>query len=390
MIRPITAEDVRAYVQNNQHAYPTFYNGSPEELDTFTEKYTTLFKDEPTLHPVGYFEGNTLLGNMMLIEFEMNYCGKIVKIGGVGAVSVNPLYKKQKVAKSLIQYAIEWSESLHHLFHILYPFNTEFYHNFNFGYTIPRQLYVFSPENLEVPPQPIKGSLRFITPDDLDAVASFIKSHAMKREAHVYPSVLDLRRITKAKHLTGLLYEENNTLLGVVTYETHGTDKDQLLAQKITLNHLLYDTSDALNAFMYHFKKQSDQVCSIAYSTLDPHFHFLLKNIAYGDGVKMRQPINHKCCEQGLGLMTRVVDFKSAVEMATDTAFTLEVISPKEKTTTHLIHGGGDTLTIQHADLSSLLFGAISLESLKSLGRVSSMAPNICFKTQPVICHAQF
>ena len=149
-IRVLTMNEIYQYTRNNQLAYPTFYKGSKDELERMSQRQKEVFESSEDLTPIGFFRDGYLVGNMMLIEFKMNYSSEILTIGGISAIAVHPTYKKQGIARSLIQYGLKWSRDKNHLFSILYPFNHKFYNNFNYGFTLPQYHYSFHPKDITI------------------------------------------------------------------------------------------------------------------------------------------------------------------------------------------------------------------------------------------------
>ena len=387
-IRVLTMNEIYQYTRNNQLAYPTFHQGGKDELEKISKKQKGLFESSDDLTPIGYFKDGYLAGNMILIDFKINYAGEILPSGGIASIAVHPKFKKQGIAKKLIQYGLKWSKDKNHIFNMLYPFNHKFYKNFDYGYTLPLFHYSFHPKDLVV-----KGNMdniKWIEDKDRERLISFYNDYCIETSGSVFKSSLDKRRIISPEVLNGVYYENDSEVRGYLTYEAHNIDKDRLLSQMMKINEIVYKDGEAFNALLMFIKRQSDQFERVDMSTYDKNFNVFLDDISYSKGAKLLPPISHKVAEVGLGLMVQVLDPKRVLEMICVDSFDLEVTTSRGESEFYTINGGGETIVIDKAMLSSVLFGSIELDDLIDKGIIEKPSGRIDLFVEKIKCFSIF
>lgn len=387
-IRVLTINEIYQYTRNNQLAYPTFYKGSKDELETMIKRQKEILETSSDLTPIGYFKDGNLAGNMLLVDFRMNYSGEILPIGGISALAVHPAYKKQGIARSLIQYGLKWSKDKNHLFSILYPFNHKFYKNFNYGFTIPQYHYSFHPKDIIIGTD--LTNIKWIEDKDRERILKFHNEYCLETAGAVFKSTIDRRRILTPEVLNGVIYEVKDEIKGYLIYDASNIDADRLLSQKMRVNEFVYKDGLALHGLLSFIKSQSDQFERVDLFSYDSKFNVFLDDISYSKGAKLLLPISHKVAEVGLGLMVQVLDPKKVIEMICVDAFNLEVKSNKEESETYEINGGGELVVIQKGLLSSVLFGSIDINELIDKGLIDKPKVRIDLFVNKVRCNSIF
>lgn len=387
-IRVLTMNEIYQYTRNNQLAYPTFYKGSKDELERMSQRQKEVFESSEDLTPIGFFRDGYLVGNMMLIEFKMNYSSEILTIGGISAIAVHPTYKKQGIARSLIQYGLKWSRDKNHLFSILYPFNHKFYNNFNYGFTLPQYHYSFHPKEIIIDSNLM--NIKWIEDEDRERILKFHNDYCIEKAGSVFKSTMDKRRILTPEVLNGVVYQKDDVIKGYLIYEASNIDKDRLLSQKMKINEFVYKDSEALHGLLSFIRSQSDQFERVDMYSFDSKFNIFLDDISYGKGAKLLLPISHKVAEVGLGLMVQVLDPKKVLEMVCVDAFDLELRSHKQQTEVYQINGGGEKVVIDKSLLSSVLFGSIDIDEIIEKGLIEKPNVRIDLFVDKVMCNSIF
>ena len=96
----------------------------------------------------GLWQNDLLAGVFILYEFQQNFRGKMLPIGGIGAVGIDWLKKKQHLAKNLIEYFIKTNTDKKSVFTALYPFRPDFYKKMGYAYGHNLYEYRFAPNRL--------------------------------------------------------------------------------------------------------------------------------------------------------------------------------------------------------------------------------------------------
>lgn len=128
-IRQLDVLDIDKFTEIAYNAHP--YDASKKDVKNFFK--WTLENDKGS-NLYGLFRNNELLGGMKLYDLRMNLLSKKIDVGGVGAIAVDLLHKKEKVCKEMMKYFMKHYKDKGLSLVILYPFRADFYRRMGFGY----------------------------------------------------------------------------------------------------------------------------------------------------------------------------------------------------------------------------------------------------------------
>ena len=93
-IRPLTQQDLEAYLDIYLNAYPAYKTLDEACREHYREKHRLELREDRQVQTVGLFEGDVLIATMKLILFSMNCFGRMQTACGLMALEVHPLHKK--------------------------------------------------------------------------------------------------------------------------------------------------------------------------------------------------------------------------------------------------------------------------------------------------------
>ena len=103
-IRPLTEEDIEAYLDIYLNSYPAYKALDAECRAHYRAKHLTELREDTQTRTVGLFEDGTLIATMKLILFSMNFFGRMQPACGLMALEVHPLHKKKGAALAMVRY----------------------------------------------------------------------------------------------------------------------------------------------------------------------------------------------------------------------------------------------------------------------------------------------
>lgn len=87
-----------------------------------------------------------MIGSLLMMDFEMNVRGKMMKMGAPAYVSTSFLHKKEHVAKNLLRVQMGVFAQTGTAVGALHPFNPAFYHKMGYGYCTEQVMYSPRPQ----------------------------------------------------------------------------------------------------------------------------------------------------------------------------------------------------------------------------------------------------
>jgi predicted acetyltransferase len=270
---------------------------------------------------------------------------------------------------------------------MLYPFRPDFYKQMGFGYGTKLCQYRVTPAAFR---RASKAHLRPLTVADaagLHACYSreVTRTHGMcERMPREFERLFD----NPARRLIG--YEEGSELHGYLAFTFQRVRPDHWLHNDLVIQELVYDTPAALTELVTYLNTQSDQVNRVIVNTPDDTWHHLLHDPRNDSGNVVH--LYHESNTQGVGLMYRVIDVPrlfaqlQAHRFGTAT-LALEVVlqdsffPPNHHRTlvrftqgVAAVQASGApdvTMTLDVAEFSSLLMGAVTFADLYRYGLVT-------------------
>jgi predicted acetyltransferase len=396
-VRQLKPEEMDDFMRIVLRAYPRLDMPLEVEALGFKEKILGEAGD-PSLSHIGLFRNGEMLGVMRCHDLRMNFHGRMIPVGGMGLLAVDLLHKKEHVARALMEHYHERSVREGACMTLLYPFSTLFYRRMGYGYGPKMHQYRINP--LGLPQGRSKSSVRYLTFDDRDELASCharvcSKTHGMCEKAgYEIDEMLDRPGIVSLGHL------KNGRISGYLVFQfqrgfERGVTADNRYVNDVYVHELIYEDTESLHQLLTFLHTQADQIGRIVVRTQDEYFHHLLLDVSDGS----RNVINllyHQSNVSGVGLMYRVIDVEKAISLLHDLdtgtgALTLGLrisdsfLPANGGEYTAVFQAGGacvvkdekedTTLSIDIADFSSLLMGVVPLRRLCTYGLATLSDP---------------
>ncbi|NLY88322.1 MAG: GNAT family N-acetyltransferase [Firmicutes bacterium] len=246
---------------------------------------------------LGVFDGRRLVSSLKINPFEIFFCGRPVKMGGIGAVATLPEYRRRKLVAALFERALTVMRERGDIFSMLGPFSYEFYRKFGWELAFHCREYTVSVDDFAG----FGGSAgRFLplTAADLPRVKTIYEEYmagyngALKRSDNWWRYLL--KKLEKQGfHFYG--YEnDRGQLEGYLFF--------QLSKGKMLVYEMIYLSHPVKEEFFRFFHLHNAQVETVVWKAPanDPSSLLLPE-----------PPVN---CRLVNGMMARVVDVKSALE----------------------------------------------------------------------------
>lgn len=385
-IREIREDELDELIRITVEAFPGMKVESQADRDRMRERLVKVMS-EPIVHFFGVFEGEDMVGVMRCYDFTMKLRQTRALVGGLGGVAVDLRHKKEHVAADMVRFYLDYYRQKGAALTALYPFRPDFYHRMGFGYGVKMNRYSFRPDAL--PAAGVGARVDYLTADDRDDLAACYDRFLARTNGLIElpPHVLDALFADTSGRIVG--YRENGALRGYLVFRFESAPGDNWLTNNVQLRTLIYDDPAALLALLGFLRKQADQVGRIIYETQDETFHYVLNDPRDGSG-NLLAGLWHQANTQGLGIMYRVIDVARLLAVLGDHDFGGVTLRMRLKLTdTFLPENGGSYLidfsngratlgngpadvevSLDVADFSSLVVGAVDFERLHAYGRV--------------------
>lgn len=388
IIREVREDELAEFGRITVEAFPGMKVDTPEAHERMLGRLAAM-RTELIVHYLGVYEAERMVGVMRFYDFTMKVRGVRTLVGGVGGVAVDLRRKKSHVAADMIRYFLDYYRQKGAGLVALYPFRPDFYHRMGFGHGVKMNRYSFRPDAL---PDAGRGvAVDFLGQADREEIAACYERYMERTNGLIAmpPYLLDALLNDTAGRIVG--YREDGRLRGYAVFRFEPAPGDNWLANNILLRALIYDDTAALMALLGFLRKQSDQVDRIIYDTQDETFHYLLSDPRDGSN-KLLAGLWHQTNTQGIGIMYRVVDVAALFGVLREhdfggvnvrVRFNLTDTFLPENGVSHLVvfndgraavvgKGAADVeVTLDVADFSSLVVGAVDFRRLHEYGRVA-------------------
>ncbi|MDL2212090.1 GNAT family N-acetyltransferase [Erysipelotrichaceae bacterium OttesenSCG-928-M19] len=383
-IKKLTLDNLEDYVDLAYNAYPSFKDNSKEGRKSFSQLATLRITD-PDSHFMGMFEDDKLIAAMRMINFKMNFFGKIIPASGLASVAVHLMHKKEKIAKTLVEYYEEHYLKQEIPIASLLPFTPEFYKKMGYGLGIKMNQYRIPAKRF--PAYYDKVDLRFLkASDDMSALLDFHQSIVNKTHG-MYAKIID-ERFDLAENLDNRIivsYDENKAIDGYMIFEFINGKDDNYTINNMHIRELQYSNSQSLDKFLGFIKKQEDQVNLVIYESQDEYFAHKIDN-PLNDSLNYVDYGNLETNTQLIGIMYKILDVRMAFKQAAhrnynnvNLAVCFEIKDEKNLETQTIVAFKGGQIDLDSkeydvlvkmsiVDFSSLFVGCISAIGLYKLG----------------------
>jgi predicted acetyltransferase len=315
-IRRLSAEDFDALTHIWSTAYPGAKVFTEEERERGRERALRLHQDDPTSNFYGLFRDGRLLGIMCFHDFQMNFLGARVPAAGVGQVAVDLRHKKEHVAKEMMSYFLRHYRERGTPIVLLYPFRPDFYANMHFGYGSKMSQYRVKPSAF--PQGPSKAHVRYLGPQDRQAIIDCYDCFTAKTHGMIYKTEREMHSLfrNQQNQIVGCEIDGQLRAYLVYTFERG----DTFIINDVHIHEWIYETPDALSELLTFLHTQADQIRDVIVDTQDEDFHHLLLDPRNGSG-RLIPSVYHESNAQGVGLMLRLVDLPSMLDLLSERDF---------------------------------------------------------------------
>lgn len=392
-IRPLVTEaEHLEYCRLQLSAYPSM-QGTAE---TVFENMRLMIEQDNTSQLWGVFAGKQMLGCMRLLDFQLNYCGGFIPAGGIGSVAVDFPEKKQGVAKVMLQFFLEHYQQKQAFLTMLYPFRPDFYYQMGFGYGSKMNQYSFMPASLPNASRP--HGVKYLTDEDYPLLRKFSDHYASEQHGSCRRTDYELRRLLRqhATKRTLVGYKLDGELLGYIAYSFR--PENNFVKNSMVIREWLWANQDAFFALASFLNTQADQVYRVIFNSLDPNFHFALRDVRNGTD-NIIPSVYHESNLAGVGLMQRIsgvanflrqTDYRNYNGQTAKLCLKLTDSFYPENAGTYYLNleegklqlkedhlSGGIGLSLDISDFSSLIMGAVDAWSLYRGGRLICNQANL-------------
>lgn len=382
-IRFVRPEEEGQLARNILTAFPSktpesLLNNMGSELVTPDEgRYLGCFDDD-----------GTLVGSTLLMDFQMNVRGKLMKMGGTAYVSTSFLHKKEHIARNMIRVGIGVFAKTGTPVGALHPFNPAFYGKMGFGYC--NESVMYSPKPQYIRSYGDKSGLSYAKPGDEEEILEFYRAYARKNHGATIHPFMDKHRIFDMPYV--VVCRRNGRITGYLTFEFAEVDHYTDMYHDLVVREIICEDMETMKQFLTFFASQTDQIERVRIYTCEEHFPMLFTNPDSGENRAFDGAIQ-EVGRKNMGYMFRIFDVKEYFrqqdhcERPAEREFVLELQVDDdfvaENSGSLYLHvcGGRVELTNQQpadvvlkvgiADLSSFVMGAFPLEAFLWAGRMS-------------------
>ena len=332
-------------------------------------------------------EDGTMIGSLLMMDFEMNVRGKMMKMGAPAYVSTSFLHKKEHVAKNLLRVQMGVFAQTGTAVGALHPFNPAFYHKMGYGYCTEQVMY--SPRPQYIRSYGDKSGLAYAKPEDEEEILEFYRQYARKTHGATIHSFMDKHRIFDEPYV--VVCRRNGRITGYLTFDFVEVDHYTDMYHDLAVREIICEDMETMKQFLTFFASQTDQIERVRIYTYEEYFHMLFTNPDSGENRAYDGAIQ-ETGRKIMGFMFRILDLddyfrqQNHCDKPVSREFTLELqvedsfmesndkkvqlyIKDKE---VKLVSGQRADVTLKTniADLSSLVIGAIPLEAFLWTGRM--------------------
>jgi len=414
-IRELKENEIEDLIRLRNNVYPRFrshFKDMEKSVEWF-KKF--LEKDHIRIFGAYTEEENNLAGTMTLFDFDINFRGKIIKTGGIGGVGVDFEYKKRHICRDLIDFSLKYFMDKGIMSSVLHPFRTDFYKKMGYGLLSP--YYRYKLKNSRMPKSKDAHKVRLLSEEDADRIERCFDNHFKTTHGEIGRKPGWGEKNLKNEDNAIFGYEKSGELEGYIICNIINAHPDNFLLHDLSSDELIYTTPESLRALLGLLRNQSDQFEHTIIHTQDDAFFYLFDN-PVDDSHEIFPHANHQYVRGSTGLMFRVLDSKQfinnynnnpdEVEDGLICSFFIEdpFIEANNDEIVLNIGKGNFCLSdkkpemsvkVSVADFSSMLFGAVNLERLVTLGlaecndssRLKEISDRLAVSTPPAY-HMKF
>lgn len=379
-IRFIRPEEVEQLKRNVLTAFPS------KTPDLLLQNMESELREPDEGRYLGCFDDDgTLIGSLLMMDFEINIRGVMMPMGAAAYVSTNFLHKKEHIARNLLRVLMGYYVKLGVPIGCLHPFNPGFYRKMGYGPCMYANFYMPKPSAIRSFGD--KSGLSYAEEKDREEVLNYYRTFARRTNGATIHHYMDPHRIFDMPYT--VLCRREGRLTGYLTFEFIPVDHYTDMYHDLCVREMIYDDLETLRKFMTFLASQVDQIERVRIYTDDDYLHTMFDNPDSGEN-RAHDGCIHEIGRRTLGKMVRIFDipkyfamqghcrypvsrpFTLALQVedsflpANDGTFRLSV----EGERVSLVEQGQADVSLKMyiADLSSFVAGAAPLKDLVRLG----------------------
>ena len=300
-IKKLTEENYSRTYQIFGNSYPDM-TSSQERINAWLDEIT---KESTSRNLWGAFINEEQVGAFISYDFQLNFRGQLIPAGGIGAVAVDLLHKKEKICKKMIEfyenYYLERGTNLL----VLYPFRPDFYNKMGFGFG--STLHTYSLEPKEFPKHNKNTKLEYGTLDDLSAITDFYNQQAMKKHGAMLREEREFKGWLEGTKMRCLVHRTNESINGYLFFSFAERLPHDQGSNDIKIKEMEYENYEVWKQFSTFLNSQSDQIKRVQYASFDPDFYHYFANPT-NESKLHHYPVYQNISAEKSGLMYKIID----------------------------------------------------------------------------------
>ena len=273
-IRFVRPEEVRQLQRNVVTGFPS---KTPQEL--LENMAGELVSPQEGRYLGCFDEDNTLIGSLLMMDFQQNIRGKLMNMGGIAYVSTGFLRKKEHIARNMIRVAIGVFAGTGTYVGGLHPFNPAFYGKMGYGYC--NESMMFSPKPQYIRSFGHKEHLSYAREEDREEILKLYRNQAVKTHGATIHPYMDYHRIFDMPYV--VVCRREGRITGYLTFEFTPVDHYTDMYHDLTVREMVYEDMDTLEEFLTFFASQTDQIERVRIYTPEENFQMYFTNPDSGE-----------------------------------------------------------------------------------------------------------
>jgi predicted acetyltransferase len=381
-IRLMPDSDLPEFVRIAADAYPGIGLATEDDRKKLVERLIKLNED-PRVNTHGYYRDDRLIAAIRLYDYTMTVRGIQMLAGGAGFLEVDLPFKKEGVARRIMEYYFAHYLEKKAAMAVLWPFRPDFYRKMGVGLGSRVSTYSLKPGHF--PKGPTKEHVDWLSDKDLPDIVACYNRYARQTNGMIEESVDSLKAIyfgKRARKVVGC--RRNGSIEGFMVFSFEKAGAKSFIDNNLVIAYLIYETREALSELMTFLHSQDDQFHRVLITTNDDFFYFLPHDPRNESRI-VRESVNHESHVNSVGAMFRAIDTPRLFELLADANFngvdlTLRidlrdsflpsndgryVVAFKQGRPTLVESDKADVaISLDIAEFSSLIMGAVDFKSL--------------------------
>jgi predicted acetyltransferase len=379
--RELKHEELIEFLKLGDRVYPRFAL-PPDEKEKVAKRYKEMIDEGRMAAIVALDENEKIVGRLLLINYLMNFRGKMVKMGGIGGVGVDLPNKKQHVCRDMIKFSLNFLLEKGINCSALYPFRADFYKKMGYGLLTPFYKYRLPTDRFRKNER--SPEVKYLSEVDSNDMAELYDEHFRKTNGETDRRKQWAEKVFKDGKNIIVGYRKEGKLVSYAICKASNIGEDNFMRYDLSVREFVSVSPEGSSAIMGFFRNQLDQFESVEIHTQDEDFYYNFDNPADVNRILLPNA-NHSFSEGRTGMMFRILDIEKFFgEVSEDqknegdsVICTFNVDEPflakkKYRLTLEVSENGikktdskGDLeVDVSMEDFSPMIFGAVSLEKL--------------------------